>query len=1139
MRVITKATRLSPIAPLFCVSSLHITLNIDKMQLIDLEASVTESEDDDLDAPRTKRIAISKANIGRKPMPLESRGVTPVSSNPSSSFGTEASDLDAYGDRERRRKRLKADIKAPEKVAWSDDDSANDGETAWKAFKGRKSAARSKAIKSSKRAKAIEEESNRLPADGAGSSRMSKRGKGKSQKTRNYGDESDDDNDLMEWTIPDYLKKRRSGFDRKLEKLKEGGLKVPPSYDEINFSDDERLEYLKERPDFPTTANVATAYKDIRLPYSLGLIPAPIAQWLREYQVVGTAFLHELFVYQKGGMLGDDMGLGKTVQVIAFLTAAYGKTADERDAKRLRKMRRARKGERWYPRTLIICPGTLMENWQDELKRWGWWHSDVYHGSSAAKEATLSAAQSGMLEVMLTTYNTYRLNKDAINMVQWDCVVADECHMFKERKSQIAIAMNEVNALCRIGLTGTAIQNKYEELWTLLNWTNPGRFGPMSTWKASICDPLKLGQSHDATVYQLAKARKTAKNLVENLLPQFFLRRMKTLIKDQLPKKSDRAVFCPLTDTQADAYQLYLDSEVVQAIKTSTDMCWCGSNKKKGWCHGMELSDGSKWQSHVFPAITSLQKISNHLASITPRSNDPEDKQAKELDTLQICLPNRWQELYANRESIINYSNPDFCGKWHVLRKLLKFWHEEGGHKVLVFSHSVRLLKMLKDLFMGVSYNVSYLDGSMSYPDRFAVVREFNTDPTQFVFLISTKAGGVGLNITSANKVVVFDPNWNPSYDLQAQDRAYRIGQTRDVEVFRLIGQGTIEERIYARQIYKQQQASIGYNASSERRYFQGVQGLKDQKGEIFGLINLFAYQGEGVVLQDIVNRTNVAESKADVRVMDIDIKDEDDGLDADSDAKVEDRDDLEPRIKSEPGSEKEAMSQIVAMITGVEDKKRGKRAKSALPTGDITKKSDPVSAILASVGVQYTHENSEVIGSSKVEARLSKRAEEAADERGEKWATQEQQAKVFFEESQSQKEFNETAGINVNGGIRYKYRPPDPVKKRQLCTMAEWAGYDDVVAFACAVEAWTQEERRDFLSKFYRWRASVFNVALKGENVGQPAAGVKNEERLTNGSDYVYGHPSTRDTSDQGKHDDSSGTVKAESKSDSSDDEL
>ena len=175
-------------------------------------------------------------------------------------------------------------------------------------------------------------------------------------------------------------------------------------------------------------------------------------------------------------------------------------------------------------------------------------------------------------------------------------------------------------------------------------------------------------------------------------------------------------------------------------------------------------------------------------------------------------------------------------------------------------------------LFHHTSYNVSYLDGSMSYEDRATAVDEFNSDPRQFVFLISTRAGGVGLNITSANKVVVVDPNWNPSYDLQAQDRAYRIGQVRDVEVFRIISAGTIEEIVYARQIYKQQQANIGYNASSERRYFKGVQEKKDQKGEIFGLNNLFEYQNNNIVLREIVNKTNVAESRAGVQVMDIDV---------------------------------------------------------------------------------------------------------------------------------------------------------------------------------------------------------------------------------------------------------------------------
>jgi SNF2 family DNA or RNA helicase len=135
----------------------------------------------------------------------------------------------------------------------------------------------------------------------------------------------------------------------------------------------------------------------------------------------------------------------------------------------------------------------LIDNWKNELARWGFWHVDSFHGPD--KASVLQTATSGRLEVVITTYSTYRNAREELNLIKWDCVVADECHQIKERTSAITEAMNEVNALCRIGLTGTAIQNSYEELWALLNWTNPGRFGPLSTWISSISKPLKIGQS--------------------------------------------------------------------------------------------------------------------------------------------------------------------------------------------------------------------------------------------------------------------------------------------------------------------------------------------------------------------------------------------------------------------------------------------------------------------------------------------------------------------------------------------------------------------------------------------------------------------------------------------------------------------
>ncbi|KAL1384285.1 putative DNA excision repair protein, partial [Phyllosticta capitalensis] len=939
----------------------------------------------------------------------------------------------------------------PSKVEWSDDE---DAEATYKAFQQRKTLKRKRAAAVTRQVKA--------KANAKASSMVGRKSRPKlvidqekedkkaQRQKRAYGSDGDDENkqELGDEHLPDYVKNRKTEFEQKREKWGDSGLMVPPDFEDIDFSDDERLEYLKERPAFPSRKPIRE-YEDIVLETSAGIIPGAQAQWLRDYQVQGAEFLHEKFVYQKGGILGDDMAdrsSRKTIQVIAFLTAAFGKTGDERDAKRMRKMRRH---GREYPKVLIVCPGGLMKNWESELKTWGWWHVYVYHGTPDAKEAALRAVRQGSAEIVLTTYSTYRLNKSAINTINWDCVVADECHIIKSKSSEVTQAMNEINALCRIGLTGTAIQNNYSELWTLLNWTNPGKFGGIATWKNCISEPLKMGQAHDATYHQLAKARKTANSLVKNLLPKFFLRRMKTLIAHELPKKSDRVVFCPLTDTQADAYENFVNGEVVDYIRRSSEPCDCGSGKRRGWCCYVNIPGRGQWKNHVFPAIFTLQKLSNHIAQLIPSNSDHNEKQRRDLSDLQLAMPSQWKDLYRQRDNIVTFSNQEFCGKWKILRKLLQFWYSNGD-KVLVFSHSVRLLQMLRMLFTtSTSYNVSYLDGAMSYDQRSQAVDDFNADPQQFVFLISTRAGGVGLNITSANKVVVFDPNWNPAYDLQAQDRAYRIGQTRDVEVFRLVSAGTIEEIVYARQIYKQQQANIGYNASNERRYFRGVQDNSDKKGEIFGLTNLFSYQNDNIVLRDIVNKTNIAESRAGVQVMGVDGT----GEDEESNDLLGDNEDA-------------VMSQISDMIKEGEVDDMAKNVKLA------AKKMDAVQAILSKVGVQYTHENQEVIGASKVEERLSKRA--AANDMDVDFIQ-----KHVFAPSQDvgnhDKDDKQDYDDDEMQGIRFKYRPPEDVRLRQFCTMAKTFDYDDAIEFALIVEGWTQEQRRNCLDQFQQIRRRTF----------------------------------------------------------------
>jgi SNF2 family DNA or RNA helicase len=853
--------------------------------------------------------------------------------------------------------------------------------------------------------------------------------------------------------LPEYLVERRRKFDSKRKLHHDAALMVPPDYSGIQFEETRRLKELEERPKFSERSGIKPSrpYKDIELPQSAGLIPASIAQYLRDYQVAGVSFLHRKFVYQEGGILGDDMGLGKTVQVAAFLTVAFGKTGDERDAKRLRQIRQY--PDRWYPRILIICPGSLIMNWKNELKRWGWWHTDLFHGSH--KEDALSTARAGRLEIMITTYDTYKNSRSSINMVQWDAVVADECHRLKDRYSETTKALNEINALCRIGLTGTAIQNRYEELWTLLDWTNPGHFGTLPEWTQRVTKPLTVGQSHDATVAQLSLARTTADKLVHNLLPQYFLRRMKTIIAKQLPKKTDRVVFCPLTDLQRDAYENFLESADIDTLRSLSEPC-CG-DKKRGWCCDRLLSSGTRWQNIVFPSMMVLQKLANHLTLLVPQTTDLETKHESDLNTLRTCLPDAWKYVYDNRDRIKNLVNPEFCGKWKVLKKLLKFWHSNGD-KVLVFSHSVRLLRILQHLFTNTSYSVSYLDGSLSYEQRQEVVDTFNSDPTQFVFLISTKAGGVGLNITSANKVVIIDPHWNPSYDLQAQDRAYRIGQTRDVEVFRLISLGTVEEIVYARQIYKQQQANIGYTASSERRYFKGVQQDTDRKGEIFGLANIFTYHNDSGLLQDIVNKTNIAEAKAGVHLVDVDME-----------KAARDGEDLGIVKNEEPDAEDGGMSQLATLLTAENQQRMLDSKKANKP------KSDAIQAILTSAGVEYTHDNSEVIGTSKIEEQLSRRAAMVSYSSGDIAG----QSALFAE------------GDDGRGdGLHAMYNPPEEVMLRHFCEMAKEFGFANATDFALVVESWTQEARRNCLDTFYKRREAklIREGIIKEEDVKDAA---------------------------------------------------
>lgn len=249
-----------------------------------------------------------------------------------------------------------------------------------------------------------------------------------------------------------------------------------------------------------------------------------------------------------------------------------------------------------------------------------------------------------------------------------------------------------------------------------------------------------------------------------------------------------------------------------------------------------------------------LQQVSNHLELLKANPRDTLKKQKKDRAFARLVLADDAKLLGGldPDESFMGLSASEHCGKMLALEKLLQSWTWDGD-KVLLFSYSVRMLNILDRFLVRRGYCFSRLDGSTPMSSRQTTVDEFNGSPTKQVFLISTRAGGLGLNLVAANRVVIFDPNWNPAYDLQAQDRSFRFGQQRHVTVYRLLSAGSVEELVYTRQVYKQQLGNMAMSGAKEKRYFEGVQGSREHQGELFGIGNLFKDQSGSRFTYDII----------------------------------------------------------------------------------------------------------------------------------------------------------------------------------------------------------------------------------------------------------------------------------------------
>lgn len=450
--------------------------------------------------------------------------------------------------------------------------------------------------------------------------------------------------------------------------------------------------------------------------------------------------------------MGDEMGLGKTVQITAFLAGLHHSGM--------------------FRPSLIVCPATMLRQWLRELREWyPPFRVAILHESARSKNnsysrsqvvARVASAQSGLL---LTTYDQMRICKAELGRVKWGYVVLDEGHKIRNPDAEVTLAAKSLRTTHRLIMSGSPIQNRLVELWSLFDFVFPGKLGTLPVFQAQFALPIQQGGYANASSLQVATAYRCAVMLRDMISP-YLLRRKKADVAKALPKKTERILFCSLTNVQRDMYLSYLQSKELSEIL----------NGDRGALIGIDI----------------LRKICNHP--------DLLDK-------------NKW-------DSATDYGNPERSGKMLVLDKILKHWMDNGD-KALVFTQTQQTLDILEKLVIDRGYTYHRMDGSTSVATRSRLIDDFNANPKVSLFLLTTRVGGLGINLVGASKCIIFDPDWNPSTDVQARERAWRIGQTKEVTVYRLILSGTIEEKVYHRQVYKQFMTDKVLKDPRQKRFFK------------------------------------------------------------------------------------------------------------------------------------------------------------------------------------------------------------------------------------------------------------------------------------------------------------------------------
>lgn len=501
---------------------------------------------------------------------------------------------------------------------------------------------------------------------------------------------------------------------------------------------------------------------------------------LAPYQMVGLNWLAVMHTQNVNGILADEMGLGKTVQVIAFLT--YLKEAGLRD-------------EKDGPH-LIVVPSSTMENWNNELERWSPGLKVVqYYGSQEERKEMRLGWRNGDLDdvdVLLTTYNLISSTPEErrlFRVMPIHYVVFDEAHMLKNMGTIRYENLVRINAKHRILLTGTPLQNNLLELMSLLIFVMPSLFAGKQADLKSLFSKNPKVPSVKKNSEQPLFEQEQVKNAKQIMRP-FVLRRLKAEVLRDLPEKTERVIKCPMIEKQRKMYT-NLVAEFSAEADQSTEVNGIGMmmQLRKLANHPLLVRD--------YYNESKLKVISNRLAKEHSYKQKNPDYVFEDLQWMSDYQINQLTRTY---KSLAGLGLPQEliseAGKLKILDELLPKLKEEG-HRVLIFSQFTMILDILEEYLTIRGRTYLRLDGSTPVTGRQYLINQYMEDESIFIFLLSTKAGGLGINLTAADTVIIHDIDFNPYNDKQAEDRCHRVGQKRPVSIIRLLSEATIEEGIY------------------------------------------------------------------------------------------------------------------------------------------------------------------------------------------------------------------------------------------------------------------------------------------------------------------------------------------------------